>query len=122
MDKEFPIPEIAKRDENFFNGELADFTRLEVAYYFSQLQGLAALIETDMQKLRGMSTEQRLAMIFSSVYNFVIFLILNLSVAMSLTILSLIGIWLSMMTLSKPAILCPCVSFYMNQGVSRANR
>lgn len=34
MDKNSTMPELAKREGKFFNGELADFTNLEVIYYF----------------------------------------------------------------------------------------
>lgn len=66
------VPEIAKRGKNFFNGEFADFSNIEVVSYFNELQGLVEIIETDLQKLRGIDGKQALKMVFSRVYNFVI--------------------------------------------------
>ena len=72
MSQEFSVPEIAKREEKFFNGKLADFSRIEVQHYFAELQGLVETMEADVQKLRGTSREQVLKTVFSRVYDFVI--------------------------------------------------
>lgn len=62
--------EIIKRLENFYIN-LDDTTILDKLFYV-QLQGLCLQIEVDIQKLRGISEEAILKMIFSRVYNFVI--------------------------------------------------
>lgn len=75
MDREIFVPEIAKREENFFNGklaDLADFTDLEVITYFAELQKLAEDIAVEAQKQREIGKEQVLKTVFSRVYNYVI--------------------------------------------------
>lgn len=64
--------EIATREKNFFNGKIANFSSDEMRKYFPELQELAMGIEVDAQKLRGISRDDLLKMVFSRVYNFVI--------------------------------------------------
>lgn len=62
--------ELLKRLENFYT-KRDTATILDKSFY-DELQGLCMQIAVDIQKLRGMSINQTLKMIFSRVYNFVI--------------------------------------------------
>lgn len=71
MDRGFPMPEIAKREENFFNGALP--STLEGKIYYNDLQRLVENLEKYVNELQETASEENiLRVIFSRVYNFVI--------------------------------------------------
>lgn len=74
MDKEnndIPMPEIAKREENFFNGTMP--TTIEGKMYYADLQRLTDGIESDIDSLQNSkSRESILRVIFFRVYDFVV--------------------------------------------------
>lgn len=71
MDEKPFWQELIEREKNFYgnNDPLAMHSKL----FYVELQGLSESIEVDIDKLRGLGKEQTLKMIFSRVYNFVIF-------------------------------------------------
>ena len=75
MDKEFPMPDLAKREENFYNGKIpsADdpFINKKKTYYID-LQLLVERIEAVIKRVGTDSMEDTLRLIFSDVYDFVI--------------------------------------------------
>lgn len=61
--------EIIERAKNFY-GDLNPLT-IQSELFYMELQGLSEIIEVDIDKLRGISEEDSLKMIFSRIFNFV---------------------------------------------------
>lgn len=75
MDKEFPMPDLAKREENFYGGKIpsADDPFInEKKTYYIDLQLLVEEIEAIIQHVGADSMEDTLRLIFSHVYDFVV--------------------------------------------------
>lgn len=71
MSHELPMPEIAKREGNFFNGVMP--SAIDGKMYYVELQWLAEDIKNVVIKLQGVDCEENiLRLIFSRVYDFVI--------------------------------------------------
>lgn len=71
MCHEFPMPDIAKREENFFNGVVP--STIARKRYYAELQWLTEDIGNVVVKLKGVDSEENiLRLIFSRVYDFVI--------------------------------------------------
>lgn len=71
MSHELPMPEIARREGNFFNGVMS--SAIDGKMYYVELQWLAEDIKNVLTKLQGVGCEENiLRLIFSRVYDFVI--------------------------------------------------
>lgn len=61
---------IVERAKNF-HGNINPLA-IQNEFFYIELQGLCEMIEVDLEKMRGLSKEKMLKMIFSRIYNFVI--------------------------------------------------
>jgi len=70
MNCKIPMPELAKREKNFYSSNPVE-TPEQISFY-TDLQEFTKQIEVDIDKLRGLNMEQILRMIVSRIYYFLI--------------------------------------------------